>query len=95
MQDAPELIALVQELSRERKVMGGICHGATVLARAGLGIGHRMTGPLEEASAFIDRGAEYTGLPVEVDGLFVSGRDSEVSRAFAEAFVDVVFFPPS
>lgn len=74
----------VQEFAQAGKVVAAICSAPTILANAGLLMGKRATAYPTEELALKDHGAEYTGLPVEVDGNIVTAKDSTYAREFAE-----------
>ena len=74
-----------RQFARAGKVVAAICTAPTILANAGLLLGKRATAfPTAEAT-LRDRGAEYTGLPVEADGKVITAKDSTYAREFAEA----------
>lgn len=74
----------VQQFARAGKVVAAICNAPTILANAGLLMGKRATGFPTIEQTLRDCGAEYTGLPVEVDGKFITAQDSSSARGFAE-----------
>lgn len=73
-----------QMFVRAGKVVAAICTAPTILANAGLLMGKRATAFPTVEQTLRDRGAEYTGLPVEVDGKFITAKDSTYAREFAE-----------
>ncbi|MDD5109786.1 MAG: DJ-1/PfpI family protein [Patescibacteria group bacterium] len=77
----------VQEFARAGKVVAAICSAPTILANAGLLMGKRATAYPTEETALRDRGAEYTGFPVESDGVLITAKDSTYTREFAERIV--------
>ena len=66
-------------------VLGGICYGAAVLARARCLEGKRATTYAEAAPHLEAGNAVYTAAGVEVDGRIVTAAGPDDARAFGEA----------
>lgn len=99
--DDNEAIVLAQSRADTGKVLGAICIAPTILAAAGVLTGRRATvwnpstgsgqAPADgEAITFIEeRGATYTGEPVTVDGLIVTGNGPEAAEQFGAALARI------
>ena len=74
-----------QAFARAGKVVAAICSAPIILANAGVLIGKRATAFHVFGEAMKDRGADFTGMPVEADGKFITATDSTHAREFAEA----------
>ncbi len=86
----PEAHRIARQTLELGKVLGAICIAPTILAEAGVLAGKRATvwnGDDEQGTFLIERGAEYTGEPVTIDGLIVTadgpGSAEEFGRVFA------------
>ena len=83
----PAAVGLAERADRAGLVLGGICYGAAVLARAGCLMGHRAT-TYPEARLELERGgAVYTGRGVEVDRRVVTAAGPDDSASFGNALV--------
>ena len=81
---------LIHEFTKAHKIVAGICDASSILANAGVLLGKRVTGFHTQEKNLVSRGAEYTGMPVEVDGLVVTGRDRYCSRQFGEQIAELL-----
>jgi putative intracellular protease/amidase len=88
--ELPELITLLHQAKTRRLLLGAIAHGTGVLAYAGLVIGQRVTGHAEETQIILDRGGEYTGMPVEIGDRMITAKEPRDAQAFATAFVEAL-----
>ena len=79
------IIRRAQAFAQAGKVLAAICNAPVILANAGLLMGKRATAFPTEEQTLRDRGAEYTGLPLETDGTIITAQDSTYAREFAEA----------
>ena len=81
---------IARETVQKRKVLGAICIAPTVLANAGLLNGVRSTSFLSERDRLQRAGALYTGVPVERDGLIITGSGPMASIQFGRAIADAL-----
>ncbi len=84
------IIDLLQQFHRAGKIIGALASGVGVLANAGLLMGKEVTSYHKQEQMLKERGAFYTGMPVEVNGLLLTARDAESSKAFAEKLVYIL-----
>ena len=87
--DDPLAHALAQEAVRLKKVLGAICIAPVTLAKAGVLKGVRATVWASEASQLKFSGAQYTGNPVETDGLIVTANGPAAAREFGQQIVNL------
>jgi len=81
---------LIHEFTKARKIVAGICDASSILANAGVLLGKRATGFHTQEKNLVSRGAEYTGMPVEVDGSIVTGRDRQAAQQFGEQIAELL-----
>lgn len=81
---------IAREAVAKRKVLGAICIAPAVLANAGLLRGVRATSFLSERERLQRAGALYTGVPVERDGLIITGNGPMASIQFGRAIADAL-----
>lgn len=86
----PVALDIVREAADKGKVLAAICIAPTVLANAGVLQGVRVTGFPSERFVLQLAGAEYTGAPVERDGLIITAADPEVAGQFGRAVAEAV-----
>ncbi|MHC4062693.1 MAG: DJ-1/PfpI family protein, partial [Planctomycetota bacterium] len=72
------------------KVLAAICIAPVVLANAGLLNGVRATSFLSERETLQVAGAEFTGAPVERDGLIITASDPSAANLFGRAIADAL-----
>ncbi|MDP2624748.1 MAG: DJ-1/PfpI family protein [Candidatus Peregrinibacteria bacterium] len=72
------------------KLTGAICAAPGILANAGLLKGKTVTCWSGEAEHMQEIGANYTGNPVERDGLIITGSGPDAATEFGEAIVIAV-----
>jgi len=89
--DNPVVLGIVREAANKRKVLGAISIAPAILAHSGVLAGVRATSFLTERDRLQMAGAQYTGVPVERDGLIITARDSRAARQFGQAIVDALF----
>ena len=80
-------------LAGEGKVIGAICIAPSTLARAGLLDGKTVTSFPSQEGDLRSHGANFTGNPVEVDGMFVTASGPEAAYDFGEAVADLLGMP--
>jgi protease I len=83
----PAAHKLAKDAAAQGKVLGAICLGPAILARAGVLSGKKATvwsgarGDLEKG------GADYTGNPVETSGKTVTANGPDAAAVFARAIL--------
>ncbi len=82
--DDNDALRLAQNFKNAGKILAGICLGPSILANAGVLISKTVTGFPSEEENLKDRGAEYTGMPLEVDGNIVTAKDPTAAKEFGE-----------
>ncbi len=81
---------IAREAVQKRKVLGAICIAPAVLANAGLLKGVRVTSFPSERDRLQRAGALYTGVPVERDGLIITGDGPMAAVLFGRAITDAL-----
>ncbi|MFA6254415.1 MAG: DJ-1/PfpI family protein [Patescibacteria group bacterium] len=79
-----DALKLVKDFKGQGKILGGICIGPSILANAGVLIGRTVTAFPTEEENIRNKGADYTGMPVEVDGNIVTAKDPTAAKEFGE-----------
>lgn len=84
--DDPKAHRIAQDTVAEGKVLGAICMAATILSKAGVLNGKKVTVfPADEDIQIVkEGGAQYTAAGVEKDGLIVTANGPENAKGFAE-----------
>jgi len=85
-----EAYAVARGFYAARKLVAAICLASSILGNAGILLGKRVTGFPSEEGNLINRGAEYTGMPVEVDEMIVTGKDPAAAVEFGERLAEVL-----
>jgi protease I len=88
--DSPIALDIARQARQKGKVLAAICISPAVLANAGILKGVRATSFLSERDRLQRAGANYTGAPVERDGLIITGRDPRAAGQFGIAIVDAL-----
>jgi len=83
-------LRLAREAVDQGKVVGAICLASGILARAEILKGKKSTVWPSEAETLKQKGAIYTGKPVEVDGKIVTANGPEAAKAFAERVLELL-----
>jgi len=78
------VLDLVKDFKSAGKVLGAICIAPSILANAGALIGRNVTAFPSEEQNLRDKGADYTGMQVEVDGKVVTAKDPGAAKEFGE-----------
>ncbi|MBU1164655.1 DJ-1/PfpI family protein [Patescibacteria group bacterium] len=78
------LIELAGEFAKAGKIVSAICVAPSILANAGLLMGKKVTAFSTEEENIINKGSEYTGMPVEVSGNIITAKDPEAAIDFGE-----------
>jgi len=81
---------IAREAVAKRKVLGAICIAPAVLANAGVLRGVRATSFQSERERLQRAGALYTGVPVERDGLIITGSGPMAAIQFGRAIADAL-----
>jgi protease I len=82
--------ALAKEMYGQGKVVSAICIAPVTLANAGLLQGKKATVWKSEAGKLRDKGANYTGEPVTVDGRIVTADGPTSAAEFGNAVVKAI-----
>lgn len=85
-----EALNLVRDFEREGKLIAAICIAPSILANAGILKGKKVTAFLSEKENLEDKGAIYTGKPVEVDGNIVTANGPAAADDFGDKIVEVL-----
>lgn len=81
----PTALSLVKSAFEVNKVVGAICIAPSILANSGILMNKKATAFPSEAENLKNKGAEYTGEHVTVDGKIVTAKGPEAAREFGEA----------
>ena len=81
---------IARQAVQKRKVLAAICIAPAILANAGLLKGVRVTSFLSERDRLQRAGALYTGVPVERDGLIITGSGPMAAVQFGRAIADAL-----
>lgn len=79
-----DILKLARDFKWLGKVISAIDVAPTILANAGCLISKTVTALHTEEQNLKNRGADYTGMSVEVDGKIVTGKDVSAVKEFAE-----------
>ena len=85
--DADNLISamkVAQDFQKNGRITAAICAGPSILANAGILIGKTVTGTPSQEENIKNRGGEYTGMPVEVDGQIITAKGPDAAEEFGE-----------
>lgn len=83
----PEVLAFIQAMHKEGKLVAAFCHGPWVLISAGLLKGKKATGYIGIKDDIINAGAEYIDEPVVTDGTIVTSRHPRDIGIFMKALI--------
>lgn len=83
--DDQDALNLAREFKKSGKLVGSICIAASILANAGVLISRTATGLPTEELNMKNKGADYTGMPVEVDGNIITAKDPSAAKEFGQA----------
>jgi protease I len=83
--DDPAAHTLARNQAENNRVLAAICIAPSTLARAGLLEGVHATAFPDREEDLRAHGALWTGEPVTVDGLIITGNGPEAATAFGEA----------
>ena len=88
--DDPHALRLAREATDARKMIGAWGHSVSVLAKAGVLRGRRVTGAPEIRDAVERAGAKFTGRQLERDENLVTATDEAVGIRFGKALAAIV-----
>lgn len=80
----PDVLEVIRKFKEAGKILGAICVAPSILANTGVLIGKTVTAFPTEEENLKNKGAAYTGMPVEVDGNIVTAKDPTAAREFGE-----------
>ncbi len=83
-------LELAKSAHQQGKVVAAICIAPSILANAGLLEGKKATCFSSESDNLKDKGAEYTGEPVTVDGRMVTGQGPEAAKEFGKKIAELL-----
>lgn len=72
------------------KIIAAICYAPTILANAGILQGKRATAHDDQRATLIQKGAQFTGISVEVDGNIITANGPKAAHEFAEKIVEML-----
>jgi len=79
-----QILNLVRDFKSTGKVIAAICIAPSILANAGVLIGKTVTAFSTEEDNLRNKGADYTGMSVEIDGNILTARDAGSAKKFGE-----------
>jgi len=85
-----EVSKLVREADEKKKIIGSICHGASVLVSAGILKGRTITCFKAIKDDVVYAGAKYVDEEVVVDGNLVTSRKPDDLPAFCRKIVEML-----
>jgi protease I len=88
--DNPYAHRLAWQFASAGKIVGAICIGPVILAKAGLLKGKQATVFSDGAPQLRDGGAYYTGNPLEIDGKLITANGPEAAEIFGQALVQML-----
>jgi protease I len=88
--DDPIAHRIAHEYAQNGKIVGAICIAPVILARAGLLAGKKATVFPDGQAALEQNGACYTGNPVEVDGLLITGNGPAAAAEFGRKTLELL-----
>jgi protease I len=81
---------LAKKFFKEKKVVGAICIAPSILANAGLLKGKKVTSFPSEESNLKEKGAIYSGKPVESDGKIITANGPGAARDFGVKIAELL-----
>lgn len=74
LRDNEQALEFVRAFTRERKLIGSVCHGPQLLVRAGVAEGHTMTSWYGVEPEVVEAGATWLNQAVVEDEAFITAR---------------------
>ncbi|MFH1147671.1 MAG: type 1 glutamine amidotransferase domain-containing protein [Pseudomonadota bacterium] len=90
MRRYPAMVKLVADMYAQRKLVGAICHGAWMLASAGVLRGKTVTGFFSIKDDLINAGATFIDVEVVADGKLVTSRMPDDLPAFMKEVIGIL-----
>lgn len=88
--DDPAAHNIAKEMLNKNKIVSAICIGTVILANAGL-LNNKKAAVFEsEIDTIKNKGAIYTGMPVEQDGRIITANGPEAADEFANKIVEAI-----
>jgi protease I len=81
---------IAKEAVSKNKILAAICIAPRILAEAGVLKGKKATVWVSEEKILKEKGAYYTGKPVEVDGNIVTGSGPQAAEEFAKIIIKLL-----
>ncbi len=81
--DSPQAHKIARETLSKGKILGAICIAPVILANAGVLSSKKATCWSSEGGRLVEKGAEFTGMPVEVDGNIITASGPDFAEDFA------------
>jgi protease I len=81
---------IAKEAVSKNKILAAICIAPRILAEAGVLKGKKATVWVSEEKILEEKGAHYTGKPVEVDGNIVTGSGPQAAEEFAKIIIKLL-----
>jgi len=81
---------LAKEFFNQGKVVSAICIAPSTLAHAGLLDGRKATCFASQEEDLKSHGAEYTGVPISIDGKIVTASGPTSATEFGQAILDLL-----
>lgn len=82
--DSQAVLKLVNNFKKAGKILAAICIAPSILANAGALMGKTVTAFPTEEENLRNRGADYTGMDVEVDGNVITADGPAAAKEFGE-----------
>ena len=83
-------LAIVEEGVRQNKIIAAICIAPSILANAGVLQGKKATAYPSEKENLINKGAEFTGESVTVEGRIITASGPDAARDFGWKIVELL-----
>jgi len=88
--DNQTALDIARRAKDKQKVLAAICIAPTIFANAHILRNVKVTSFISERAKLQGAGAEYTGVPVEQDGLIITASGPEAAAKFGKAIVDTL-----